>query len=88
MLENMVNFYLAPNLPADRHAFFGRNGGVSEGIYASFNFNRKSRDKAENIVRKKPPQDLDEFPHSVTSSPISVADELPVILTMTLSPIW
>lgn len=49
MLENMVNFYLAPNLPADRHAFFGRNGGVSEGIYASFNFNRKSRDKAENI---------------------------------------
>ena len=34
MLENMVNFYLAPNLPADRHAFFGRNGGVSEGIYA------------------------------------------------------
>lgn len=42
MLENMVNFYLAPNLPADRHAFFGRNGGVSEGIYASFNFNRKA----------------------------------------------
>lgn len=51
MLENMVNFYLAPNLPADRHAFFGRNGGVSEGIYASFNFNRKSRDKAENIEK-------------------------------------
>lgn len=51
MLSEMVNFYLAPNLPADKHAFFGRNGGVSEGVYASFNFNRKSRDKAENIEK-------------------------------------
>lgn len=49
MLEKMVNYYLAPNLPQDKHAFFGRNGGVSEGIYASLNFNWRSQDKPENI---------------------------------------
>ncbi len=47
----MVNFYLAPNLPADKHAFFGRNGGVSKELYASFNFNRKSGDKPEHIEK-------------------------------------
>jgi len=49
MLEKMVNFYLAPNLPQNAHAFFGRNGGASEGNYRSLNFNYKSADKPENI---------------------------------------
>lgn len=50
MLKEMVNYYLAPNLKQDKHAFFGRNGGVSAGIYESFNFNFRSGDKAENIA--------------------------------------
>jgi hypothetical protein len=32
------------SLPGVRHAFFTRNGGVSEGIYASLNLGRGSRD--------------------------------------------
>ncbi len=51
MFEDMVNFYLAPNLPQEKHAFFGKNGGVSEGIFASFNFNWRSSDKPENIEK-------------------------------------
>lgn len=51
MLEDMVNFYLAPNLPQDKHAFFGRNGGVSKGIYGSLNFNYRSLDNPENIEK-------------------------------------
>ena len=47
----MVNYYLAPNLPQESHAFFGKNGGVSKGIYASLNFNRKSQDAKENIEK-------------------------------------
>ena len=39
----------APNLPADKHRFFDRRGGVSNGRYESLNFNRKSADKPENI---------------------------------------
>ncbi len=41
----------SPNLPADKHCFFGRKGGVSEGRYASLNLNDKSRDNPENILR-------------------------------------
>ncbi len=51
MYENMLNYYLAPNLPQENHAFFGKNGGVSKGIYASLNFNRKSQDAPENIEK-------------------------------------
>ncbi len=43
--------YHAPNLPADKHCFFGREGGVSEGVYSSLNTNLKSRDKRENILK-------------------------------------
>ena len=46
-----VNFYLAPNLPPARHAFFGRCGGASTDKYDSFNFNYRSKDKPENIER-------------------------------------
>lgn len=31
----------APNLPADKHRFFDRHGGVSNGRYESLNVNRK-----------------------------------------------
>ena len=34
--------YLAHNLPADKHCFFGREGGVSAGIYAMLNTNLKA----------------------------------------------
>lgn len=43
--------YRASNLPADKHCFFGREGGVSEGLYASLNTNLKSRDKRENVLK-------------------------------------
>lgn len=41
--------YIAKNLPADKHCFFGAEGGVSTGIYRSLNVNFKSDDKVENI---------------------------------------
>src|SRR2546421_10870304 len=36
-------------LPDIRHAFFTREGGVSEGIYASLNGGTGSRDAPENV---------------------------------------
>lgn len=44
-----MHFYQAPNLPKEKHAFFGRTGGVSKGIYQSLNFNFRSQDTAQNI---------------------------------------
>ncbi len=43
--------YHAPNLPANKHCFFGSNGGVSQGFYSSLNVNRKSADSPENIKK-------------------------------------
>lgn len=43
--------YFAPNLPREKHCFFGAEGGVSEGIYASLNVNFSSDDKPENMQR-------------------------------------
>lgn len=43
--------YRAQNLPADKHCFFGTEGGVSVGIYASLNTNLSSRDDRANILR-------------------------------------
>src|SRR5881398_1608349 len=37
------------SLPNIRHAFFTREGGVSEGIYASLNGGIGSRDAPENV---------------------------------------
>ncbi len=39
----------APCLPAEKHCFFGRCGGVSIGRYHSLNVNFKSADAPENI---------------------------------------
>lgn len=41
--------YQAPNLPLDKHCFFGSQGGVSSGIYESLNVSLKSDDKPENV---------------------------------------
>lgn len=41
--------YQAPNLPADRHCFFGRRGGVSSGRFDSLNCNIRGSDSMENI---------------------------------------
>ena len=43
--------YLAHNLPVDKHCFFGREGGVSAGIYAMLNTNLKSRDARDNVLK-------------------------------------
>lgn len=36
-----------------RHAFFTRNGGVSEGVYASLNCGRSSRDDPERVAQNR-----------------------------------
>ncbi len=36
-----------------RHAFFTRQGGVSDGLYASLNCGHGSRDRAENVERNR-----------------------------------
>ena len=41
--------WLANNLKADKHFFFGRQDGWSEGIYSGLNVNTKSNDNPENI---------------------------------------
>lgn len=43
--------YTASNLPADKHCFFGCEGGVSIGKYASLNTNFSSLDSVENIKK-------------------------------------
>ena len=43
--------WTAPNLPADKHLFFDRHGGVSTGKYASLNCSIKSEDSKENILQ-------------------------------------
>ena len=47
----MPHIYNAPNLPAAKHAFFGRTGGVSKGINASLNFNYRGSDNPQNLVK-------------------------------------
>lgn len=43
--------YKAANLPAEKHCFFGCHGGVSQGVYASLNFNFSSDDSRENLFK-------------------------------------
>ncbi len=45
----MPHIYNAPNLPLAKHAFFGRTGGVSKGIFNSLNFNYKGTDSPQNL---------------------------------------
>ena len=47
----MPHIYNAPNLPLAKHAFFGRTGGVSKGIFNSLNFNYKGADSPQNLSR-------------------------------------
>jgi YfiH family protein len=39
--------------PAIAHGFFGRQGGVSEGVYASLNAGPGSQDKAESVAENR-----------------------------------
>lgn len=41
--------YQAPNLPKNKHAFFGRGGGVSTDEFSSLNVNQLSSDDPKNI---------------------------------------
>ena len=43
--------YKAPNLPSEKHAFFGSHGGVSTGIYSSLNTNDFSLDDKDKIAQ-------------------------------------
>lgn len=43
--------YTASNIPAEKHFFFDRHGGVSSGKYASLNASIKSQDNRENIFQ-------------------------------------
>lgn len=47
----MPHIYNAPNLPLTKHAFFGRTGGVSKGIYQSLNFNYRGTDDPQHLVK-------------------------------------
>lgn len=42
--------YRAPNLPSDKHCFFGSSGGYSEGFYRGLNVNTKSDDDAACVA--------------------------------------
>ncbi len=41
--------YQAPNIPSEKHCFFGRRGGVSTGRFDSLNCNIRGSDSMENI---------------------------------------
>lgn len=43
--------YFAPNLPFNKHCFFGRNGGVSQGRFASLNCNLRGTDSLDNVFK-------------------------------------
>lgn len=43
--------YFAPNLPTDKHCFFGREGGVSKGIYQGLNLHFRGGDNPENVKK-------------------------------------
>ena len=43
-------FQIDPLLAPTTHGFFGRQGGVSDGLYKSLNIGFGSNDKTENII--------------------------------------
>ena len=50
---NVVTSSLLDRLPGVRHAFFTREGGVSEGIYSSLNVGRGSRDDPAAVAENR-----------------------------------
>lgn len=42
--------YFAPNIPANKHCFFDRLGGISQGLYASRNTAFACQDNKQNII--------------------------------------
>lgn len=45
--------YQAKNLPAEKHIFLGREGGVSTGKYESLNVLRDSQDDEANVIKNR-----------------------------------
>ena len=41
------------DIPGIRHGFFGRDGGVSEGLYASLNCGLGSKDERANVTENR-----------------------------------
>lgn len=56
-------------MTAVKHGFYGRRGGVSEGVYSALNCNLSSIDKVENIVenRRRVAMDLGAQPENLLS---------------------
>lgn len=46
----MITVSALNDLPAVRHAFFSRVGGVSDGIYGSLNCGLGSRDDRQRVI--------------------------------------
>ncbi|MBR1600559.1 MAG: peptidoglycan editing factor PgeF [Alphaproteobacteria bacterium] len=68
--------YISGVLPEDKHCFFGVEGGVSTGKYASLNTNLSSKDSPDNVYRnftiiseyfKKRPEDMFTLRQSVSN---------------------
>ncbi|MCH9807942.1 MAG: peptidoglycan editing factor PgeF [Alphaproteobacteria bacterium] len=70
-------------LPGIRHGFFTRNGGVSDGIYASLNCGLGSKDNAEAVKRNRArvalqlssPQPIVLTPYQVHSATALIVDQ-------------
>ena len=52
-MDSMLRASTLAALPGIRHAFFTREGGVSQGIYASLNGGQGSDDHPENVVENR-----------------------------------
>jgi YfiH family protein len=53
LLAMVIQSRKLAGLPRVRHAFFTREGGVSEGVYASLNGGRGSRDDAARVIENR-----------------------------------
>ena len=49
----MINMFKSKKLQSVKHGFFGRSGGVSEGIYSSLNLSEKTTDRKANIYANR-----------------------------------
>ena len=53
MTESLLQARSLAALPGIRHAFFSRDGGVSQGIYASLNGGTGSNDEPGHVVENR-----------------------------------
>ena len=54
-MQKSTKFFQCANIDATeiKHAFFTRNGGVSQGLYKSLNVSFSSNDLAENVIANR-----------------------------------